>query len=174
MMSLSGYFINLTSPHFLPTPPPPLLSPLPPSIHLTPCTPLSHLVLLLLLYSTSPLLLSPDPYCSINLPGRRSISAPRLLFFPSFSPRLQFRILFSWFSISFASLLLSTSITVLLPALFQLFSKHPFVLCFLWVLFPLLYPYSVFNVNNAWLWMYLYLTPVGMNYGLKDMACIQM
>lgn len=39
-----------------------------------------------LLHSSS--LLSSAPYCSINLPGRRSISAPRLLFLPSHSAPL--------------------------------------------------------------------------------------
>lgn len=78
------------------------LDPLPPSLHLVslfstfslpPCHPfISHPAILSpcrpppppppLLHFSS--LLSSAPYCSINLTGRRSISAPRLLFFPSF------------------------------------------------------------------------------------------
>ncbi|MEQ2242507.1 hypothetical protein ILYODFUR_036489 [Ilyodon furcidens] len=71
-----------------------------------------------LLYSSS--LLSSAPYCSINLYGRRSISARWLLFFPPFSAPL--------LSLSSSSPflqqdpgLLTASITVLLPALHQLF-----------------------------------------------------
>lgn len=60
-----------------------------PSIHLTPGNSLSLSLTLPpppLLHSSS--LPSSAPYCSINLPGRRSISAPRLLFLPSHSPPL--------------------------------------------------------------------------------------
>lgn len=54
---------------------------------------LPHLAILLHLHLPPPLLhfsslLSSAPYCSINLSDRRSISAPRLLFFPSLSAPL--------------------------------------------------------------------------------------
>lgn len=57
------------------------------SIHLTPGNSLSLFPFLSPcppLHSSS--LLSSAPYCSINLPGRRSISAPRLPFLPSLLP----------------------------------------------------------------------------------------
>lgn len=117
MMSLAGYFISISSlrsptllPHLLsitfsasaPSLSSPLLSfPQSPSSTPTssppsPCHPfISHPAILSLSPCRPPppllhfsSLLSSAPYCYINLSGRRSISVPRLLFFPSFSAPL--------------------------------------------------------------------------------------
>lgn len=93
---LSFFFIRCLSLSQPPSPPPLLsfLHPLSPSLSsLFPCHPfISHPAI----FSLSPCrpppppllrfssLLSSAPYCSINLSGRRSISTPWLLFFPSF------------------------------------------------------------------------------------------
>lgn len=109
MMSLPGYFINITSPVFsfsftalLVLPPLLSFSPIlsfPPSCPHTSHPFISHSAILSLSLPPSPCrppppllhfssLLSSAPYCSINLSGRRSISVPRLLFFPSLSAPL--------------------------------------------------------------------------------------